>query len=132
MAMNIKYLDTLPEVANKYHVDLLEGEKVVFTPRPSMFGTEKDLLLGAKGMITLTNKRLIANTGAGVFTNDIQEITGCTRVKEGFIFKADYFLVTISEAVWFDNNKEYLQGYHFYFKRSDAEKFEEIMNSLLR
>ncbi|MDR0979200.1 MAG: hypothetical protein LBL91_04635 [Lachnospiraceae bacterium] len=59
--MSREYLDTLPEVENKYKVKLEEDEKVVFTIKLNMFGTEKDLLLGMDPYFTLTNKRIVVD-----------------------------------------------------------------------
>lgn len=43
--MNIEYLNSLPEIENKYNVQLEENEKVVFVAELSRFGTEKDRVL---------------------------------------------------------------------------------------
>ena len=40
--MNVGYLDLLPEVDNKFNVELEKGEKVVFTAKLKVFGTETD------------------------------------------------------------------------------------------
>jgi len=52
--MNTEHLNLLPELENKYGVDLRDGEKVVFTAELDMFGTEKDINLGMGAKFTLT------------------------------------------------------------------------------
>ncbi len=130
--MNREYLDSLPEIENKYKVDLEDGEKVVFTANLSTFGTEKDRMLGADSKFTLTNKRIIADNNAGIWTADIfDDITGCTKVEGGkFIFKYVYFSVELNKEMVFNEGKEKMNGFHFYFKKNDNDKFEEIMNNL--
>ena len=109
--MNVGYLDLLPEVDNKFNVELEKGEKVVFTAKLKVFGTETDRVLGgSNSRFTLTNRRIIADNGVGIWTVDIKEdITGCTKIQE-----------------------EKMTGFHFYFKKSDIEKFEKIMSNILK
>jgi len=126
--MNVGYLDLLPEVDNKFNVELEKGEKVVFTAKLKVFGTETDRVLGgSNSRFTLTNRRIIADNGVGIWTVDIKEdITGCTKIQEGnFIFKVTYFLVNM-------NKEKKMTGFHFYFKKSDIEKFEKIMSNILK
>ena len=133
--MNVGYLDLLPEVDNKFNVELEEGEKVVFTAKLKVFGTETDRVLGgSNSRFTLTNRRIIADNGVGIWTVDIKEdITGCTKIQEGnFIFKVTYFLVNMNKEIIFNNEKEKMTGFHFYFKKSDIEKFEKIMSNILK
>lgn len=133
--MNVGYLDLLPEVDNKFNVELEKGEKVVFTAKLKAFGTETDRVLGgSNSRFTLTNRRIIADNGVGIWTVDIKEdITGCTKIQEGnFIFKVTYFLVNMNKEIIFNNEKEKMTGFHFYFKKSDIEKFEKIMSNILK
>ena len=130
--MDIKYLDALPEVTNKYQVDLEDGEKVVFTAKLNTFGTEKDRMLGADdSTFTLTNKRIIAHNSVAFWAVDIPEIVSCTKVEYGrFIFKGVYFAVDLNTKIVFDDGKQELTGFHFYFNKANTAKFEEIVNSL--
>ncbi len=133
--MNIEYLNTLSEVKNKFNVELEDGEKVVFTAKLNVFGTEKDRMLGGDdSKLTLTNKKMIADNGAGIWTVDIEEdITDCSKVQSGvFIFKSTYFAVNMNKEIVFNDGKEKMTGFHFYFKKNDALKFEEIMNNVLK
>ena len=132
--LNRGYLDALPETANTYGVGLLDDEKVVFTAALSMFGTETDRLLGAgNSRFTLTNKRMIADNGVGVWTVDIlDDMTSCTKIEQGkLIFKSVYFSVTLNTEIIFDDGKQKLNGFHFYFNKKDATRFEEIMSNAL-
>ncbi|MCL2173870.1 hypothetical protein FWH58_01025 [Candidatus Saccharibacteria bacterium] len=130
--MNTTYLDTMPEVANEYNVDLANGEKVVFTAKLDTFGTEKDRMLGTdNSKFTLTNRGIIINNGVGVWTIDLPEIASWKRVKTGWwIFKFDYFAVDLNREMTYDDDKQKLTGFHFYFHRTDRDKFEEIMKNL--
>lgn len=56
--MNFNYLNSLPEEKNRFKVELGNGEKVVFTAKNVIFGTEKQRCLGFETKITITNKRL--------------------------------------------------------------------------
>ena len=113
--MNITYLNTLPEVENKFNIKLQDGEKVIFT---------------ANSKITLTNKRIIADNNVGVWTVDIAEdIVDYTKVESGaFIFKSTYILVNLNKEIIFNNETEKMKGFRFYFNKKDMVKFETIMS----
>jgi hypothetical protein len=139
--MNITYLETLPEVANKYKVYLQADEKVVFTAKLSTFGTETDRMLGNSSKFSLTNKRIIVDN---VWTVDIlDDVAGCTKiVKRGFVFEFACFSVALNKEIIFNGGvvlnkkvilngrEEKMNGFHFYFNKKDTVKFEEIMNNL--
>ena len=130
--MNIEYLDTLPEVENKYQFALRDDEKAVFVARLDQFGTDKDWRLGSECVFTLTNKRIYVNSDSNIWMNDIAEdIISCDMVVSKFFFrKIYYFSVTLNKEKGFsDGKKQYkLKGFHYYFGGSDTTKFEEIMN----
>jgi len=130
--MNIEYLSTLPEVANKYKVNLQDDEKVVFTAKLSTFGTETERLLGNDSAFTLTNKRIIANNGVGIWTVDIlADIVSCTKKeKKDWIFKFVYFAVNLNTEIVFNNGKEKLTGFVFQFNKKDTARLEEIVNNV--
>ena len=129
--MNRTYLNTLPEVENKFNIKLQDGEKVIFTAKPTCFGTETGRLLGSSNSkITLTNKRIIADNNVGVWTVDIAEdIVDYTKVESGaFIFKSTYILVNLNKEIIFNNETEKMKGFRFYFNKKDMVKFETIMS----
>lgn len=129
--MNITYLNTLPEVENEFNIKLQDGEKVIFTAKPTCFGTETGRLLGSSNSkITLTNKRIIADNNVGVWTVDIAEdIVDYTKVESGaFIFKSTYILVNLNKEIIFNNETEKMKGFRFYFNKKDMVKFETIMS----
>lgn len=133
--MDIGYLNLLPEVSNKYNVKLEEDEKVVFVADLDMLGTEKGSMIGNGCDFTLTNQRIIIDNHAGIWTiNIIDDIAGCTKVKGGwFIFKYEYFSLTLNDEVVFDNGNQKLRGFQLYFKKEEtaqAARFEEIINHL--
>lgn len=132
--MNIEYLNTLPEIKNKFNIELQDGEKVIFTANLSCFGTETDRFLGgSNSKITLTNKRLLADNTVGLWTVDIAEdIVSCEKVeRKTFIFKSSYILITLNKEIMFNDEQEKLCGFHFYFNKKDIVKFETIMKHVL-
>ena len=131
--MNKEYINSQPEVENKYNVDLLTDEKVIFTPELDMVGTEKGRLLGISPLVTLTNQRIIIDNTVGVWTIDIlQDINSCKKAESGkWIFKRNYLLIDLNNVVEYDGGKQSLTGFSFYFKKTDTtslQKIEEIMN----
>lgn len=133
--MNITYLNTLPEVENKFNVKLQDDEKVIFTAKPTCFGTETGRCLGSSSSkITLTNKRIIADNNVGVWTVDIaDDIVDYSKVESGaFIFKSSYILVNLNKEIIFNNETEKMKGFRFYFNKKDIVKFETIMRNLLK
>ena len=130
--MNIDYLNALPEVKNKYKVYLEDNEKVVFTAKLSTFGTETERLLGNDSAFTLTNKRIIADNGVGIWTVDIAEdIVSCTKKeKKNWIFKFVYFAVNLNTEIVFQDGTEKLTGFVFQFNKTDTARLEEIVNNV--
>lgn len=130
--MNTGYLDTLPEIKNKFNVELEEGEKVIFTAKLKVFGTETDRVLGgSNSRFTLTNRKIIADNGVGSWTVDIKDdITDWTKIQSGkFIFKTTYFSINMNKEIVFNNGQEKMSGFHFYFKKQDIAKFEKIISN---
>ena len=129
--MNIGYLDSLPEVENRFGVELDEGEKVVFTAELSVFGTEKDSMLSGMETpyFTMTNKRILADNRVGIWTMDHEEIVSFEKVEKKtlFFFKSVFFTVMLKEPIVYDDGKQSLMGFHFYFKDKDMPKIEEIV-----
>ena len=112
--MNITYLNTLPEVENKFNIKLQDGEKVIFTAKPTCFGTETGRLLGS------SNSKIA------------EDIVDYTKVESGaFIFKSTYILVNLNKEIIFNNETEKMKGFRFYFNKKDMVKFETIMSNLL-
>lgn len=133
--MDIGYLNLQPVVSNKYDVELKEDEKVIFVTELDMLGTENGSMIGKNCDFTLTNQRMIIDNHAGVWTINIaDDIAGCTKVTGGwFIFKYEYFSVTLNEEVVFDNGNQKLKGFQIYFNKGEtaqAARFEEIINHL--
>lgn len=131
--MNIQYLNLLPEIENKYNVTLSEGEKVVFAEMLNTFGNEKDQILGMKSPFTLTNKKIVMDNGVGTWTLNLDEISDMKKVTGGFLFfKYAYFLINLNTEFLYDNGNQKLTAFHLYFKDDIMNKFEEIMNNLLK
>lgn len=136
--MNMQYLNSLPEVANKYKVDVAPDEKVVFTAKMPNFGTEAYLTLGQDVKFTMTNKRMIFNNGPGVWTIDIADDIKSIEKKEkdgkdvSFLQrKSAHFIVLINSEIVFDNSQRTLTGFVLGFKKKDDEAFGNIVKNLL-
>lgn len=132
--MNLVYLDTLPIVNNQFITDQEENEKIVFAAELNLFGTAQGRLLGGENSrLVLTNKRIIADNGAGRWTINIPEdAVSYKKVEKGkFIFKELYHLIMLNKTISFgDDLSQTLDGFRFYFKKKDGEQFEEIMRNL--
>lgn len=131
--MNTDYLNTLPEVKNKFKVDLMPGEKVIFTAKPWGFSTDEGFLLGDdKSRITMTNQRIIADNGAGIWTADIEEdIVEMHRDSCGkFLMKQDYILVMMNAEIAYGIGIHKMKGFRFHFRKKDMAKFEEIISHM--
>lgn len=132
--MNTDYLNTLPEIKNKFNVELEPGEKVIFATKLSLFGTSEGGLLGLEdSRITMTNQRIMADNGKGVWITDIAEdVVDMRRQEEGkFIFKGVYILVTLNKEVTYGMGIQKLNGYRFYFNKKDMAAFEEIIKHMV-
>lgn len=132
--MNTDYLDTLPEIKNKFKVNLQSGEKVIFTAKPWAFSTESGALLGAdKSRITMTNRKIIADNGQGVWTMDIAEDVVDMRKQESgkFLTKEVYILVTLNKEMAYGIGIQKLSGYQFHFRKKDMAVFEEILRHMV-
>lgn len=131
--MNTSYLDTMPEIKNKYRVNLLPGEKVVFTAKPHGFCSDTGSLLGADdSRITMTNRRIIADNGQGIWTTDIAEdVVDMRKMENGsFLTKQIYILVTMNKELTYGIGIQKLHGYQFHFRRKDMAVFEEILRRM--
>lgn len=132
--MHTAYLNTLPEIKNKYKVNLLSGEKVIFTANIYGFKSDTGVFIGADCKFTMTNKRIIADNGQGLCIVDIAEdISGWRREESGKgLAKEEYILVTLNKELTYGMGVQKLTGYRFCFKKKDMEAFENIMKNVLR
>lgn len=127
--MNTDYLNTLPEIKNKFDISLEPGEKVILAVKSIVFGTESGGLLGwDDSRITVTNRRIIADNGLGVWTIDLAEDVEDVRKEERgkFLMKEVYVLVTLNKEVTYGTGQT-LKGYRFYFKKKEMAVFEDII-----
>ncbi len=132
--MNTDYLDTLPEIKNKFKVDLQPGEKVVFTAKPWGFASDSGELLGAdNSRITMTNRRILADNGQGVWITDIvEDVVDMRRVETGkFLMKEVYIQVTMNKEVTYGIGIQKLSGYRFAFRKKDMAVFEEFIRHMV-
>lgn len=132
--MNTQYLDTLPEVKNKFKVELNPGEKVVFTAKPWGFSSDTGDLLGTDdSRITMTNQRIIADNGQGIWFTDIEEDVVAMRKEEHgrFLTKEVYILVTINKELTYGIGIQKLNGYKFHFHKKDMAVFEDIIKHMV-
>ena len=132
--MNVEFLNTLPEEKNKFKVQLEDGEKVVFIAKGVIFGTETGRALGYDTKVTLTNKRLIADNGKGVWTTDIAgDLTGCSVVDRGKGLQKEHFVQVDLKTpiVCGDANEQItVRAFAFVFKKKDEPRFLEIAGNV--
>ena len=134
--MNVEYLNTLPEEKNKFKVQLEDGEKVVFIAKGVIFGNETGRALGYDTKVTLTNKRLIADNGKGVWTNDMaSDFAGYSVVDRGKGLMKEHFVqldlnrpLVCGDA----NDPITVNAYAFVFKKNDEPRFLEIANNVFK
>lgn len=131
MWINEVYIQSLQEVGNEYGIKLMPDERILFTAELAVFGDEKDHVLGTIGAkFTLTNQRIVADNGAGIWTIDMEEITDFRKVQQGRIFKSVFFAVDIDDWMEYDNGKGRLKGFHFYFNKKDTAALEDLIQKL--
>ncbi|MDE6731249.1 MAG: hypothetical protein K2J77_00035 [Oscillospiraceae bacterium] len=132
--MNLDYLNSLPEEKNKFKVQLGDGEKVVFIAKGVIFGTETGRALGYETKVTLTNKRLIADNGRGVWTAELAgDFTGYSVVDRGKgLLKEHFVQLDLKEPVVCGDSREQITvyGYIFVFKKKDEPRFLEIAKNI--
>ncbi len=128
--MDTQYLDSLPAIKNKYKVELQPGEKVVFAAKPWGFTSESGTLLGYDtSTVTMTNQRIIADNGQGIWFTDIaDDVVDMRKVETGrFLSKQTYILVTLNKEVTYGIGIQKLTGYRFHFHKKDMAIFEDII-----
>lgn len=133
--MNLEYLNSLPEEKNKFKAELNDGEKVVFIAKNVTFGTDTGRAIGWDVKVTLTNKRIIADNGKGVWTIDIaNDFKGCSVVDRGKGLMKEHFAEVALKApfVFMNGNEQITTGaYMFVFKKKDEPRFMEIMGKVM-
>lgn len=112
-----------------------ENEKVVFTSVFPLVGNDKGTLIGMDVKLSITNKRLIFNNGAVLWTfNIFEDFKDFNKVNYGkYIFKGYYYAIALNDEMIYDNGKQKTSGLQFYFNKKTIqleEKFVYIMNNL--
>ncbi len=132
--MNLNYLNSLPEEKNKFKAVLDNGEKVIFTSKNVIFGTEKQRCLGWETKITMTNKRIIADNGKGIWTIDIaNDITRYEKVESGRgLNKVRGIAIDLKSPVVCGDRYDLIiaNGYVFKFNKKDEARFLDIMRNV--
>lgn len=131
--MNTTYLDTMPEVKNKFKAPLLPGEKVVFSAKLWGISTDSDALLGAdESTLTLTNRRIIANNGAGLWITDIEnDVVSMEHQETGkFLSKEIFVFVQLNKEVTYGMGIQKLTGYKFHLGKKDIKTFDAILSNM--
>lgn len=132
--MNLNYLNSLPEEKNKFKAVLENGEKVIFTSKNVIFGTEKQRCLGWETKITMTNKRIIADNGKGIWTIDIaNDITRYEKVESGRgLNKVRGIAIDLKSPVVCGDRYDLIiaNGYVFKFNKKDEARFLDIMRNV--
>lgn len=132
--MNLNYLNSLPEEKNKFKAVLENGEKVIFTSKNVIFGTEKKRCLGWETKVTMTNKRIIADNGKGIWTIDIaNDITRYEKVESGRgLNKVRGIAIDLKSPVVCGDRYDLIiaNGYVFKFNKKDEARFLDIMRNV--
>jgi hypothetical protein len=131
--MNLQYLESMPEVAVETSIAMEEDEKVVFAATLGCFGDHNDRMLGKDAPMLMTNKRIMMYNGAGLFTIGLAEdIAECKKVKTGFwIFKSEYFAITLKEEMSYADGQGSLTGFHLYFYDEAVKaRFTDIVSKV--
>lgn len=120
------YLDTLPEVRNRFRLPLMGSEKVIFTAKNVDFTTETGRGLGVNSKLTLTNRRLVVDNGVGVWTVEIPDgVKGCRKNNEGaYSVALDLYDKIVCGD---DEHPIVMTGFVFMFSKEDEARFMEIM-----
>ncbi len=122
------YLDTLPEVRNRFKLPLDAGEKVVFTAKNVDFTTETGRGLGVGSKLTLTNRRLVVDNGLGVWTVDVPEEVRACCIKDAKVHSVAldlYDKIVCGD----DEHPIVMTGFVFMLSPKDEARFMEIMNN---
>lgn len=132
--MNMEYLNILPEEKNKFKAQLESGEKPVFIAKNVIFGTDTGRAIGWDVKVTMTNRRIIADNGKGVWTMGIAEdVRGSQVVERGKGLMKEHFVqVDLKTPFVFNNGDERITtgAYTFVFKKKEEARFMEIMNNV--
>lgn len=132
--MNTAYLNTMPEVKNKFKVPLLPGEKVVYTAKLWGISTDADALLGAdESRLTLTNQRIIGDNGSGLWISDLSEDVVSMEHRETgkFLSREIFLFVQLNKEVTFGMGIQKLNGYKFHLGKKDMKAFDEILSHIV-
>lgn len=81
----------------------------------------------------MTNRRIIADNGQGIWTTDIAEdVVDIRRQESGkFLTKQVYILVTLNKEVTYGIGIQKLSGYQFHFHKKEMASFEEIIRHMV-
>ena len=133
--INRVYLDSLPSQPNIFNVNLGVGERVVFTAKLKMFGTEKGELLGtgANLKFTLTNHTLFAQNPYGIWTADLYDdvVSFVLDDRSVLFIRNVFFPVTLNKEIIFANGTRRLRGFQFYFNKKDTERLNLIIKGIM-
>lgn len=133
--MSTAHLDALPAIRSDIDSILPDGEKVVFTSKLSCFGTEADTYLGGHmSRLYLTNRQIVADNTAGLWTVDLlEDIANCEVAENGMPFlKSTVVYVGLNKELAYDDGRGTLRGFRFYFKkRKNSERFAALVGEVL-
>ena len=131
--MNTTHLDAMPEVRPNLTLDLADGERVVFAAPLSCFGTEEDAFLGGRqSRLSLTNRRLVADNTAGLWSVGLaDDVAGCELVERGApLLKSAVVRVDLKRELVYGEGTDAqgtLRGFRFYLKPRDGQLLAELL-----
>lgn len=130
--MHMQNLGGLKEAANKFKLDLFDGEKVIFATELATFGTGDGQKPGSgqtrPATFTMTDRRIVAENGVGYWEINISDIESCNkRWDRSRTIVAPYFAFSLADEIEYDGGARALRQFHFYFNNHDTSKLEAII-----
>lgn len=130
--MNTTYLNSLPEVENRFKAILEEGEKPVFTAIMPIVGDQRGQMIGTEMKVTLTNQRIIMNSGVSLLTFSVtDDFTSFARVDYKKLFlKGYYYEIKLNKT--FSYNNVAINAIQFYFSKKGTEIETQFADILIK
>ncbi len=118
----------LPKLNNIYNFIIAEDEKIIFNSIIKIFKTDSNKSIGLNAKLSMTNKKIYIHNGVGLWKidlyNDISD------------YKKDNLCIEIalSEICIFGQPgiEDICTGFKLYFNNEDLNKFENLLNNIIK
>lgn len=132
--MNTQYLETLPTVPNKFAEQIQSDERVIYTAKFGIFGTESGRLLSPENSkLTMTNKGIYLNNGVGVWSFTYDEVVSFETATEKTLvfFKQTYLLIRLNTTISYGNDLSLqLNGFRLYLKEKQRNEITTMLERI--